>query len=315
MHRDRYAERSSSGTRQAHAAEPRSRRTDYQEQAFQPAPRRSRHDASASREAAHFPTHGSSMQSSMHHSAETKSRSVNSHRRSDESHSATRSGSYIGCSRYATSDRRHPSATARVLYPENGQTARGNRRHPSVPTRSGYADVERERAARHQCRSKDNQLSRPQPGEELPSYTHNSWMDIPDEPVPTNVPLSRRTNSKHAMMHSADRRSHRQEVRQDGRDEMQMRSSSRKAAGLERASSKGLHRTNPDMLPPRHDKDSIKARRHVSFGIGPHPWAMGSSVATSAQGSNLDSPDLWETSSVDSLPLGAEWFNFMHGRK
>jgi len=60
-------------------------------------------------------------------------------------------------------------------------------------------------------------------------------------------------------------------------------------------------------------KSPVNSSRNAVLGLGPHPWSMGSSIATSAQGSVIDScPDLWETSSVDSLPLGAEWFNFMH---
>jgi len=187
-------------------------------------------------------------------------------------------------------------------------------------SRSHYSEAERASASRPRYSGRDNQPCRTQPGEELVSPCYNSWMDQPDEPLPTFMPMSSRSTPPQQTVHSPRRRRSGEQTESrchSGNVDSSARGYSQKSAGSKPLPAKGQVR--PDSAGPklRPEKDQIRSRRNSAYGLGPHPWSMGSSVATSAQGSVIDScpSDLWETASVDSLPLGAEWFNFMHGRK
>lgn len=213
-----------------------------------------------------------------------KSRSVNAQRKMDSgAHGASRSVPHFGPT--AGTDQRH-----------TGRSAAGSR--------SKDADWAAA-ASRARYAGRESQPSRTFPGEELHSPMYNSWMDPPcNEPLPTFMPLSSRSNPQQPAGSSVRRRSG--ERLESRNDESGARCSTQRPRTHEGKYSKhGV----------LSEKDVVKSRKNLAFG--PHHWSMGSSVATSAQGSVIDScpSDLWETSSVDSLPLGAEWFNFMHGRR
>jgi hypothetical protein len=145
--------------------------------------------------------------------------------------------------------------------------------------------------------------SRTLPGEELCSPIYNPWVDERnDEPL-----YSQQSGPLSARRRANERTESRCNTGRDYSQSLRQRS----AAIQKSQEAKQNCRSAPDTC---NYKDATKQNKKLVYGR-----SMGSSVATSAQGpsSVIDSipSDLWETSSVDSLPLGAEWFNFMHGRK
>jgi len=145
--------------------------------------------------------------------------------------------------------------------------------------------------------------SRTLPGEELCSPIYNPWVDERnDEP---SYPQQSGTLS--ARRRANDRIESRCNMGRDYSQSLRQRS-----AAIQKSQEAKQHCRGA--LDASNYKDVTKPNKKLVYGR-----SLGSSVATSAQGpsSVIDSipSDLWETSSVDSLPLGAEWFNFMHGRK
>lgn len=285
--------RASSKALQTTSRQSRSHRRDDVQKAPPQSARHSRDDVMASRAGPSSGRAGSSVPLSAR-TTEPKSRSAHTHRKMESAtHSMTRSSPHFGTSRNP-GDRRHV-----------GQ------QDPPSSARGGYSEAEWPRTSRARCSGREHQPSRTLPGEELHTPMYSSFKDPIDEPLHMFMPLSSRSNPQQSNVHSSQRRSgDRIESRcHSARCYAQRPYSTMPPKGLQRSDSEG-----PKLKP---EKDHVKSRRKSASGLGPHPWSMGSSVATSAQGSFIDScpSDLWETSSVDSLPLGAEWFNFMHGRK
>jgi len=235
-------------------------------------------------------------------------------------------------SRSARTERKPELATSSMSrsQPHFGHHCNDSSRRHAVQNRNGHhsaraeysaeewARASRARATSHdgkqdsrdwgsrRCSGKDIQPSRTLPGEELHSPIKNSWMDHADEPLLSSR-SNPQTNIPHTKWVSGAEPRH-------GNADINTR---QRFSGTKAVHSKRLHRGDSEGPKLRPEKDHQKSRRHAAGGLGPYHWSMGSSVDTSAQGSVIDSypEDLWDTSSVDSLPLGAEWFNFMHGRK
>lgn len=204
--------------------------------------------------------------------------------------------------------------------PPHGNIDRRNagRLEPPSPMRTRFWESENKRelsANRGRHAGKDSQPSRTIPGEELRSPVCNSWMDpalatricYNDDPLPVFVPLSSasRSNLRQGTALSARQKSsERIETRSHrGNGESSARCYTRSSGNLRSQDGK----YNKHCIIPEKNVMNMKSRKGSMFG---------SSAATSTQASSvIDSyTDLWETSSVDSLPLGAEWFNFMHAR-
>lgn len=159
-------------------------------------------------------------------------------------------------------------------------------------TREGAREAERARYAA------ENRGNRAHPGEELPSPIRDSYMEPHDCGDDISGILSNRSRHRQSTreVQSARARVHEQpEASQPCMFKHEQVSSRTPSKFPESAKS---FRKNA------HDHD------HRSSQWG----SLGSSASTAAYGSVIDSctSDLWDTCSVDSLPLGAEWFNFMH---
>jgi hypothetical protein len=143
--------------------------------------------------------------------------------------------------------------------------------------RSRFTDTEPATASRGLYSGREGCPSRTIPGEEMHAPMHNPWME----------PALRRSTK-----------------RVDPR------------CSVNAVPSKGIKACRFDLEGPklRPEKDPARSRITTESYFRHHEWPMDSSIASSAQCSVLDSSpqDLWDASSIDSLPLGAEWFNFMH---
>jgi len=182
----------------------------------------------------------------------------------------------------------------------------------------------------------DIRSNRTLPGEELPSPICNAWIDAYDqneEPLLVFMPLSSRSQTRHSAPLSARRaskevlqppchggRAHRRGYQEDwtlsekGHAERSSGGYAERSSGF--PASQDRKYAKHSAVPEKEAVKSEAVKSHKSYGHAraAHPGSMGSSATTSARGSVIESvADLWETSSVDSLPLGAEWFNFMHG--
>jgi len=129
----------------------------------------------------------------------------------------------------------------------------------------------------------DKYASRTLPGEELHAPSYGSWMDH----GPSNDRPSSRCDPRQQTNH-----------RSRGYD---AGASAPCYTGLR---TKEVRRSQPSA---GSAQGSGKPRQNVAFR------STGSSRTTSARGDSvIDSriSDLWETGSIDSMPLGAEWFSF-----
>lgn len=171
---------------------------------------------------------------------------------------------------------------------------------PAGHRRSGISEAEWQAtllAERQRARyAAENRGNRAHPGEELPSPIRDSYMEPHDCGDDVSGILSNRSRHRQSMVQSARARVHEQPDASQQCMFKHEQASPRKPSKFSE-SGKSLRKN-------AHDHDHRTSR----FG------SLGSSATTSAYGSVIDSctSDLWDTCSVDSLPLGAEWFNFMH---
>lgn len=211
--------------------------------------------------------------------AEAKHLGLQTQRRMESAASTSRSVPQFGSS----SDKRRTT---------EGTTSR----QQPAGARVRLSDTEFEVASKPGRYTGRDQPSRPIPGEEFRTPVYNSWVE----------PSSSRGDPREASGFSWQRLSHEQESRPRG-------ARAEPSANRHGQTAPAVRRSQESRSSKNAAYSEKDGRRNA--GLGRHPWSVGDSVATSARGSvigSYESSDLWETSSADSLPLGAEWFNFMH---
>jgi hypothetical protein len=257
---------------------------------------------------------------SRHHSAHDEffqSRSNQQIRRTASAGREDTSGSRHSARTHRKSE--HAPVSSRSLPQFGAVGSTSDRRYSrQVPagkgTRSRFSESEWQ-AAVHIGRHSENRMSRTLPGEELPSPIQDPWMETHERNDDAYMPSSSRSrNQQCTLLYSRAKQNDQLDYpredysRQDDHIERSVRCSAQRSSGHFRG------QDTKSTKQSSYDRSSLKSHKKPVPGRCPQPWSMGSSATTSAQGSVIDSSvtDLWDTCSVDSLPLGAEWFNFMH---